>query len=63
MAQVIVKFKTDAAAQGFADWLSDQGEQNFFDYQDASMQAEEDLVTEFKYKGMKNSIINITGKV
>jgi len=64
MAQVNIKFPTDGDAQAFADWLSDQGEQYFFQYQEVveADAPEHDPIVEFKYKGMKGGIINVTGK-
>lgn len=61
MAQVIIKFESDEAAQEFSDWLNNSGEQDFFNQQEAN--GTEDPVLEFKYKGMKGGVINVTAKV
>jgi hypothetical protein len=60
--KVVIDLGTEKAATRFAEWLCEQGEQNYWDWMDESEREDDDDITaiEFKYD-YKNA--NIVGKM
>lgn len=58
MAEVLIKFPTEAQASEFVGWFSNSGEQEYFQ-QTEYVDNEEDIVDSFEYSYENNIIIGI----
>lgn len=56
MSEVLIKFKTEKQASEFMTWLSNSGEQEYFEMKEY-VDDENDIVSSFEYD-FQNNIVN-----